>query len=612
MAAPPVDRPPRKPLRLWPGVVIVTLQWFGRFLLPVLVPATLYHGVMAGMAGGVAVLLWWVFFSRAPVIERWGGALLMAGALLAARPLLHESVATGAMGMLYPMYAIPLLSLAFVAWAVATRDLPDRLRRVTMVATVAAACGVWAVVRIGGFTADLDTDFAWRWAPTPEERLLASAAGRPSPAPPQPIEVEAPPAAAPAEPATPAAGVTAGPEPPAAAGAVEPAAAAAEPRAEWPGFRGAGRDGTVSGVRIATDWAASPPVELWRRPVGPGWSSFAVAGDRIYTQEQRGEEEVVSCYAAASGEPIWQHRDRTRFWEANAGPGPRGTPTVSGGRVYSFGATGVVNALDARDGAVVWSRDAAGDTGAETPTWGFASSPLVLDDLVIVAASGRLVAYDRDSGELRWLGPEGGGTSYSSPHLATLDGVAQVLLIHQAGVVSVAPAGGTVLWEHGWRGYPIIQPSATAEGGVLMAVTADSGTRRLAVTHGADGWGAEERWTSRGLKPYFNDFVVHEGHAYGFDGGILAAIDLATGERRWKGGRFGHGQLVLLADQDLLLVVSERGELALVEAVPGGFSELARFAAVEGKTWNHPVLVGDLLLVRNAEEMVAFRLPPAG
>jgi outer membrane protein assembly factor BamB len=134
------------------------------------------------------------------------------------------------------------------------------------------------------------------------------------------------------------------------------------------------------------------------------------------------------------------------------------------------------------------------------------------------------------------------------------------------------------------------------------------GLRRLAIAHGADGWSVRERWTSRGLKPYFNDYVVHKGHAFGFDGSILASVDLADGTRKWKGGRFGHGQLLLLADQDLLLVLSEDGELALIEASPDRFTELARVPALQGKTWNHPAIAGDIVLVRNGEEMAAFRL----
>ena len=260
--------------------------------------------------------------------------------------------------------------------------------------------------------------------------------------------------------------------------------------ADWPGFRGPDRDGTIPGVRIETDWSRSPPVELWRRPIGPGISSFAVRGDLFYTQEQRGDDEVVASYSVTTGKPVWRHRDKDRFWDSHAGAGPRGTPTLSDGRVYTFGATGILNALDASDGAVVWSRNVASDTDVNVPFWGFASSPLVVDDLVIVAASGALVAYDLATGDPRWFGPDPvGGESYSSPYLLTIDGV--------------APASGTVLWEHAWPGAPIVQPALTADGDVLISTagaTGALGLRRIAVAHGHGGWTLEERWTSNRLK----------------------------------------------------------------------------------------------------------------
>jgi outer membrane protein assembly factor BamB len=398
----------------------------------------------------------------------------------------------------------------------------------------------------------------------------------------------------------------------------EPAAlssTATKTRTRWPGFRGPNRDGIVRAVQIETDWSKSPPVELWRRPIGPGWSSFAVGGDLLYTQEQRGEDEVVAAYRLTTGEPVWRHRDATRFWESNGGAGPRATPTLSEGRLYTLGATGILNALDAGNGSVLWSHNASSDTGVKVPGWGFAGSPLVVDDLVIVATSGALVAYDRATGARRWLRKSKGG-SYSSPHLVMIGGVAQVLLLNGAGATSVAPADGTDLWEHAWPGDTVIvQPALTAEGDVLISTiggTGGVGTRRIAVARGSDGWTVKERWTSNGLKPYFNDLVVHKGYAFGFDGSILACIDLADGKRKWKGGRYGNGQLVLLPDQDLLLVLSEEGELALVRATSDQFTEVARFPALEGKTWNHPVLVGDVLLVRNGEQMAAFRLSLAG
>jgi outer membrane protein assembly factor BamB len=365
-------------------------------------------------------------------------------------------------------------------------------------------------------------------------------------------------------------------------------------------------------VRIGTDWTASPPAELWRKRIGPGWSSFAVRGNLIYTQEQRGDSELVTCYSAATGKQVWAHRDKARFWESNAGAGPRATPAIAGGRVYTLGATGILNALDAASGAVAWSRNAAADTEVKVPEWGFAGSPLVVGDLVVAATAGRLAAYDVATGARRWLGPAGKG-GYSSPQLATIDGVEQILLLHGAGVMSVAPADGKLLWEHAWPGDGIVQPTVLPDGGVLIGSGSGYGSntvgmRRIAVAHGSGGWTTEERWTSAGLKPYYNDFVVHEGYAYGFDGSILACIDLQDGKRKWKGGRYGFGQVVLLREQGLLLVLSEQGELALVQATPEGHKELARRPAMDDKTWNHPVVAGGQLFVRNASEMVAFRL----
>jgi outer membrane protein assembly factor BamB len=595
-----IEPTPLKPLRLWPGVVAVVLAWLARLVLPIVVPEAAIYAMLAWVAGGVIIVLWWLFFSRAPWSERVGAIVLMPVAVFATSRVVHASVANGMMGMMLPAFSIPVLSTGLVCWAVASRSLSRGPRCASMGAAILLASGTFTLVRTGGITGGGNSDLHWRWTPTPEERLLARTGDEPAspPAAPKAAETPATPLPAPAtdEP-------TARP--------LTPVPAAAEPRAVWPGFRGPDRDGVVRGVRIATDWKASPPVELWRRPIGPGWSSFAVRGDLLYTQEQRGDDEVVSCYKLTTGEPVWRHRDAARFWESNGGAGPRGTPTLSNGRVYTFGATGIVNALDANNGAVVWSRNAASDTGAQDPGWGFTSSPLVVNDLVIVAASGRLVAYEVATGHPRWFGPAN-GAGYSSPHLVTINGVAQVLLMRGARTTSVAPADGTLLWEHSWQpSASIVQPALAADGDVLIAAgdgMGGMGMRRIAVAHGRAGWTAEERWTSRGLKPYFNDFVVHAGHAFGFDGNILACIDLADGQRKWKGGRYGNGQLVLLPDQDLLLVLSEEGELALVAAASDTFTELARFPALDGKTWNHPVVAGDVLLVRNGQEMAAFRL----
>ena len=583
----------QKLLRVWPGIVAVVLLWLSRFGIKAVIPGIEGFGkaMMTSFVFTLLLIIWWAFFSRARRLERVAALALIAAALTGTWFLRHDS-------MWLPWlvaYVVPVLSLAFVAWAVITRRMPDRVRHATMVATILVACGGWLLVRQDGINGDHQATFGWRWAASPEERLLAQSSNET--AAPAPTASVAPAAATPA--ASPTASV-------AAEATKTPETQPVETQATWPGFRGPKRDGIVRGVKIDTNWSGKPPVQIWRRPVGPGWSSFAVNGDFVYTQEQRGDKELVSCYKASTGQPVWTHQDAARFFESNAGAGPRATPTLSNGRVYTFGATGILNVLDANNGAVLWSRNVAKETNTETPFWGFSGSPLVIGDIVIVAVSGRLVAYEAASGNRRWLGPAG-GDSYSSPHLVSIDGIAQVLLVSGAGVTSVAVADGKQLWEHKWPSNFMVQPALTAEGDILLT-SQENGTRRIAVSHNASGWNVAERWTSNALKPYFNDFVVHKGHAFGFDGRILACIDLANGERKWKGGRYGNGQLVLLPDQDLLLVLSEDGELALVGATPDQFTERGKVPAIQGKTWNHPVLVGDILLVRNAEEMAAFRL----
>src|SRR5438876_952957 len=400
MHIPKIDQPIlRKPLRLWPGVAAVVLQWLLWFVVPIVAPDAAMIAVLGGLACGLAVLVWWLFFSRAPWAERVGAIVLMVVAVVAAKRVVHQSIANGMMGMMLPIYAIPVLSLALVAWAVATRRLSSGLRRASMVASLLLACGVFTLIRTGGITGDADSDLHWRWTKTPEERLLAQA-GDESTTP------------------TSAQAAAETPNSPTARSATHEGA---EMDSGWPGFRGPNRDDIIRGVRIETDWSRQPPVAMWRRPIGPGWSSFAVRDNLLYTQEQRGDKEVVSCYHLTTGQPVWKHRDAARFWESNAGAGPRGTPTLSNGRVYTFGATGILNALDASNGAVVWSRNAASDTGKKIPGWGFASSPLVVGDILVVATAGVLAAYDVATGNPRWLGPTG-GAGYSSPHLVMIDG----------------------------------------------------------------------------------------------------------------------------------------------------------------------------------------------
>lgn len=599
-----------RPLRLWPGVGAAAVVTAGWYLTPAVLPSWVEIGQIAGMVAAFVTILWWLLLSRAPWIDRVSALVVMPIAALAARPFVDASIAGGAQGALTYIVTIPPMALALVAWAAATRQLPAGSRRALLPIALLVGSATTLLVRTDGVGGGTLFQFAWRWTPTAEETLLAQADEDPPPPAAAPMPAPAPTPVDSATGVAPAETTIAPAESPVAV--PTPVAAPVTREAAWPGFRGRDRNGVVRGVSIDSDWAASPPTELWRRRIGPGWSSFAVDGDLIYTQEQRGDDEIVACYRKSTGEPVWRHRDAIRFYESNGGAGPRGTPTLSGGRVYALGATGRLNALDAATGALIWSRDTPTDTKVEMPFWGISSSPVVVDAVVIVATAGTLAGYDAATGAPRWVGPKH-TFSYSSPHLVTIDGISQVLLLSAPGVVSVAPSDGALVWEHTWEGGAMVQPALTPDGVLIsgLAATGGSGVRRLAVTRTGGAWKVDERWTTNGLKPYFNDYVVHNGHAYGFDGSILSSIDLADGTRKWKGGRYGAGQLILLADQDLLLVQAEEGGLALVSATPDKFTEVARAPALEGKTWNHPVLVGDVLLVRNGEEMAAFRLTAA-
>jgi len=561
----------QKSLRLWPGIIIVVLQWLIRFVLPALAPDTIAIGIFGGVLLGLVLFVWWTFFSRAPRLERWIAVPLMIIALVVSAQFLHISIATAMMGMMFPVFAIPVLCLAFVAWAVFTRHISGRIRVITMVGVILVASGSWICIRTNGMGGQANQYFAWRWSKTAEEQLLSN----------DDKEFVKSPLDS-ADRATPI---------------------------EWPGFRGPNRDGIVKGVRVKTDWKKSPPTEVWRRPVGPACSSFAVHGSLLYTQEQRGDLELVSCYNLNTGKQVWLHSDSARFWDSHAGAGPRSTPTLSNGQVFTLGATGILNVLDAFNGNVIWTRNAAKDTQVKIPGWGYTSSPLVVDSIVAIAIAGEILAYDVLNGNIKWSGKDG-GESYSSPHLMTIDGTQQIIFMNRTTMTSFNPGDGSILWKISLAGVPINQPIQISGNEILIGETSDTGgkgMRRILITKNSGMWTTKDLWTSTQTKPYFNDFVINKGHAYGFEGPALVCVDLENGNKIWRGGRYG-GQILLLADQDILLVLTEKGELALVSATPDKFTELARFPGIKGKTWNHPVMAGNIVVVRNNQEMAAYRL----
>lgn len=382
-----------------------------------------------------------------------------------------------------------------------------------------------------------------------------------------------------------------------------------------PQYLGPDRNGVLPDVILARDWKKRPPKLLWRKPVGIGWSGFAVVGDYALTQEQRGEFECVVCYEAATGNEVWIYRDETEFHLSMGGPGPRATLTVDAGRVYSMGATGILNCLEGSNGTLVWSVNILKDAEAKNIAHGVSASPLVTDEWVIVCPTGKsgpsLVAYDRETGGRVWS--EGTWrVSYSSPVVAEIAGVAQILNFTSKGLVGHNFADGKVLWEFPWTNSDstnVAQPIVHAGGAdrVLIGSGYGAGSALVSVQQQNGQWTATAVWTSNRMKTKFTTAVIHGDHVYGLDDGIFECIALKTGKRAWKRGRYGHGQILLAGN--LILVQTEKGDVVLVEPNPQKLIELGKIPALNGKTWNIPALTQGKLLVRNDREAACYELP---
>ncbi|WP_050027573.1 PQQ-binding-like beta-propeller repeat protein [Verrucomicrobium sp. BvORR034] len=379
-------------------------------------------------------------------------------------------------------------------------------------------------------------------------------------------------------------------------------------------FYGPNRDGRVENASLARDWQAQAPKELWRQTIGEGWSAFAVIGGRAYTQEQRGDEEMTTCYELATGRMLWSHAIKARFTQWQGGTGPRATPAVDRGHVYSYGGTGVLTCLDAVTGKEVWSREVLKENNLPNIEWGVSASPLVYDDLVVVTGGDKegptVLAYRRDTGEPVWQA----GTakaSYASPALVTLAGRRMVLSVNAGNLSAHDPATGELLLDHAWgdpRWPKASQPLVVGEDQVFLSAGYGMGCAMLKIKPAADGkkLEAEEVWQNLRMKTQFNSTALRGKYIYGLDDGQIACMDAETGKRLWKNGRYGSGQSLMV--NDLALIQSEPGEVLLVDLEKEG-AVLGQLPALSAKTWNHPTLAGKYLLVRNSVEAVCYELP---
>ena len=401
---------------------------------------------------------------------------------------------------------------------------------------------------------------------------------------------------------------------------------------DYPGFLGTRYWAEVSEAALDPDWETQPPTELWRQRIGAGWSSFAVVGNLAFTQEQRGEQEMVSCYDLESGDLVWSHADDARFDPSGGGSlggvGPQATPTVNDGRVFSHGATGIINCLDAATGELLWSHDVEKEFGVETLLWGKSSSPVVYGDWILVSigdaaanveeaysqAGNSLVAFSQESGEIVWKAGDR-RSSYATPVVTTLAGVEQIVVVNEDFVTSHRASDGTILWEHPWEGRSdsnasASQPIPVGDDRVFLSKGYGIGSELIQVSNEGDQWKSETLWKKPIMKTKMGNVVLRDGYVYGLDGVNLGCVELATGKKRWVKRRrpgFGHGQVLLAGEH--ILVLTENGEVVLVDVNSDEYTERGSFPALEGVTWNNPTLVGSRLLVRNAEWAACYELP---
>ena len=382
----------------------------------------------------------------------------------------------------------------------------------------------------------------------------------------------------------------------------------------WPDFRGPNRDGRYDETAIRTDWPESGLPVLWRQPIGLGYASFVVADGRAFTIEQRRHQEVVAAYDVETGRELWTHGWDSAFVETMGGDGPRATPTYHAGRIYALGAAGELRCLKAETGALVWRHNILTENNAANLTWGMAGAPLIVDDKVIVLPGGSggksVVAYNETTGAPVWSSLDD-AQAYTSPMVVTLAGVRQIVVVSANRVAALTVDDGRLLWEHPWvnfNGISVAQPLMLGNDRIFISAGYGHGAVALELTRAGDRLVPRMVWETNRMKNKFTSSVLHQGYIYGLDETILACLDASSGELKWKGGRYGYGQIMLAGDR--LMVLSEDGDLAMVKATPERYEETARFKAIEGKTWNHPVIAGGRLLVRNTREMAAFDLRP--
>jgi outer membrane protein assembly factor BamB len=390
---------------------------------------------------------------------------------------------------------------------------------------------------------------------------------------------------------------------------VDPARPATDPG--WPQWRGLHRDGVA--------WTATPvngltEKVLWEAPAGRGFGSCVVVGDRFYALQRENDTEVVLCLDASTGNEIWRQAYATPWPKApQYGHGPRSTPTVADGFVYTQGVTGLVQCRRADKGDLVWQKDLLAEYGADMPQWGVACSPLVEGDRVIVVPGGRkatVVALDRHTGNEVWASTGlKDAPGYSSPAVADFEGGRQVVVLTATTLVGLEEASGRLLWSFPWSNQVKVNAATpllfqTVSRGrlddyVFITSGYSRGCVQLHITRAGDAFTVQQVYKSTRLRSQISSPVRSGDHLFGFDESNLTCLNLRTGEQCWQKEGFDRGSLLLVGDR--LVVLGENGTLALAEATSRGYEELARtrpFGNDQFRCWTMPVLAGGRLYLR--------------
>jgi outer membrane protein assembly factor BamB len=486
--------------------------------------------------------------------------LLVMWAVLRLIPAIKESGSAGAVNLVF----LVLMGGYLLGWLILLSGLPWRMR----FAGAAVALLLPGMVKMDGHTGSFFPQFSWRWTASSATELPEFTGKM----------------------------------------AEEGTVFETKGAANFPRLLGESMNNKVSGEMLPDGWFERKPSEIWRRSIGEGWSAFSVSSGYAFTMEQLGPHETTICYELKTGEPVWAHQEKVRFEESMGDDGPRSTPTIADGRVFSLGATGILSCLDARTGELIWGMDVLSEAGHDVPKWAKSCSPLVVDDKVLVTlgekAEKNLAAINVRNGKLIWRSGDY-PSSYASPVVAELAGKRQIVALQQKSVDGYDIETGEILWS-----FPIRNGQSNCASPMIIDDTVITsggygyGTHRIQISKTDEGFEAKQMWKSLKLKAKFADFLVHQGHIYGLNEGRLVCLDLETGRSTWRGTNLGHGQLLGVGDH--AIVQHEDGPISVIALNPEKETIVNEFDALEHRTWNHPVVAGNMLLVRNDRDAIAF------